>query len=243
MGSVTNRKCAVAETRIDCAGGNEVRVGRRDGGPIGRAAAPGCAWARTTELRVWHAHGLKPHRVQSSKLSNDPHCAEKLEDIVGRCMAPPKHALVLCCNETSEIEVLDRIQPGLPMSKGRAASMTHECKCHGVTTLFAALKTLEVTVIAHCKPQQLHDQWQDLLRLIDRRTPKGHSLHLICDTCHTHKHPKVKAWLEKLPRAPIHFTPTTASWMNMVEHCLRSIRVDRLRNAVFKSVNALVKAI
>jgi len=205
----------------------------------------------TTVLRVWHAHGLKPHRVQSFKLSNDPQFTEKLEDIVGLYMAPPEHALVLCCDEKSQIQALDRTQPGLPLKKGRAATMTHDYdqrkslwdKRHGTTTLFAALNTLEGTVISHCKPQHRHNEWLDFLRLIDRRTPKEKDLHLICDNYATHKHPNVKAWLEKHPRFHIHFTPTSASWLNMVERFFRSITVDRLRGGVFHSVEDLKKAI
>lgn len=197
----------------------------------------------TTVLRVWRANGLKPHRAQSFKLSNDPQFTEKLEDIVGLYMAPPEHALVLCCDEQSQIQALDRTQPGLPLKQGRAATMTHDYKRHGTTTLFAALNTLEGTVIAQCKPKHRHAEWLDFLRLIDRCTPKDKSLHLICDNYATHKHPNVQAWLDKHPRFHIHFTPTSASWLNMVERFLRSITVDRLRSGVFHSVADLQQAI
>lgn len=197
----------------------------------------------TTVLRVWRANGLKPHRVQSFKLSNDPQFTEKLEDIVGLYMAPPEHALVLCCDEKSQIQALDRTQPGLPLKKGRAATMTHDYKRHGTTTLFAALNTWEGTVIAQCKPKHRHGEWLDFLRLIDRRTPKDKSLHLICDNYATHKHPNVQAWLDRHPRFHIHFTPTSASWLNMVERFFRSITVDRLRHGVFHSVADLKQAI
>jgi transposase len=159
--------------------------------------------------------------------------------------------LVLCCDEKSPIHPLDRIQPDLPMKKGRAETMMHDYdrrkslwdKRHGTTTLFAALNILEGTVIAHCKPRHRHDEWLDFLRLIDRRTPKMKSLHLICDHYATHKHLDVKAWLEKHPRFHSHFTPTSASWMNMVERLFRSITADRLRNDVFHRVTDLTKAI
>lgn len=197
----------------------------------------------TTVLRVWRAHGLKPHRVRTFKLSNDPRFSEKLEDIVGLYMAPPEHALVLCCDEKSQIQALDRTQPGLPLKKGRGATLTHDYKRHGTTTLFAALNTLEGTVIAQCKPKHRHGEWLDFLRLIDRQTPKDKSLHLICDNYATHKHPNVKAWLDKHPRFHIHFTPTSASWLNMVERFFRSLTVDRLRYGVFHSVDDLKQAI
>ncbi len=186
---------------------------------------------------------MKPHRVQSFKLSNDPQFTEKLEDIVGLYMAPPEHALVLCCDEESQIQALDRTQPGLPMKKGRAATMTHDYKRHGTTTLFAALNTLDGTVIAHCKARHRHEEWLDFLRLINRRSEKEKVLHLICDNCTTHKPPCVKTWLKKHPRFHIHFTPTSASWLNMVERFFRSITVDRLRRGVFHSVADLKKAI
>ena len=197
----------------------------------------------TTVLRVWRAHGLKPHRVQSFKLSNDPQFTEKLEDIVGLYMAPPEHALVLCCDEKSQIQALDRTQPGLPIKKGRNATMTHDYKRHGTTTLFAALNVLEGKVLAQCKSQHRHTEWLDFLRLIDRRTSTDQSLHLVCDNYATHKHPNVQVWLAKHPRFHIHFTPTSASWLNMVERFFRSITVDRLRNGVFHSVDDLKQAI
>lgn len=197
----------------------------------------------TTVLRVWRAHGLKPHRVRSFKLSNDPQFTEKLEDIVGLYMAPPEHALVLCCDEKSQIQALDRTQPGLPLKKGRGATLTHDYKRHGTTTLFAALNTLEGTVIAHCRPRHRHTEWLEFLRLIDRRTPKDKALHLICDNYATHKHPNVQAWLDKHPRFHIHFTPTSASWLNRVERFFRNITVERLRSGVCHSVDDLKKAI
>lgn len=197
----------------------------------------------TTVLRIWHAHGLKPHRVSTFKLSNDPRFTEKLEDIVGLYMAPPEHALVLCCDEKSQIQALDRTQPGLPLKKGRAKTMTHDYKRNGTTTLFAALNVLDGQVIGQCQPRHTHAEWLKFLRKIDRATPKDKELHLIVDNYATHKHPAVKAWLAKHPRFHIHFTPTSASWLNMVERFFRSITVDRLRQGAFHSVDDLKKAI
>ncbi len=197
----------------------------------------------TTVLRVWHAHGLKPHRVESFKVSRDPKFTEKLEDIVGLYLSPPEHALVLCCDEKSQVQALDRTQPGLPLKKGRAATMTHDYKRHGTTTLFAALNTLEGSVIARCEPHHRHTEWLTFLRQIDRETPKDKELHLVCDNYATHKHPNVQKWLGKHPRFHIHFTPTSASWLNMVERFFRDLTVDRLRRGVFRSVPELIHAI
>lgn len=197
----------------------------------------------TTVLRVWHANGLKPHRVDAFKVSRDPKFVEKLEDIVGLYLSPPEHALVLCCDEKSQVQALDRTQPGLPLKKGRAATMTHDYKRHGTTTLFAALNTLEGSVIARCESRHRHIEWLAFLRQIDRETPKDKELHLVCDNYATHKHPKVKEWLEQHPRFYIHFTPTSASWLNMVERFFRDLTVDRLRRGVFRSVPELVAAI
>jgi transposase len=197
----------------------------------------------TSVLRIWQANGLKPHRVQRFKVSRDPKFVEKLEDIVGLYMAPPEHALVLCCDEKSQVQALDRTQPGLPLKKGRAATMTHDYKRHGTTTLFAALNTLDGSVIARCEQRHRHNEWLDFLRQIDRETPKDKSLHLICDNYGTHKHPKVKEWLENHPRFSVHFTPTSASWLNMVERFFRDITTERLKRGVFRSVPELVAAI
>ena len=197
----------------------------------------------TSVLRIWQANGLKPHRVDTFKVSRDPKFVEKLEDIVGLYMSPPEHALVLCCDEKSQVQALDRTQPGLPLKKGRAQTMTHDYKRHGTTTLFAALNTLDGSVIARCDQRHRHTEWLTFLRQIDRETPKGKELHLICDNYATHKHPKVKEWLEKHPRFTIHFTPTSASWLNMVERFFRDISENRLRRGVFTSVPELTAAI
>ena len=199
--------------------------------------------SHSTVSRIWKANGLKPHRVETFKVSRDPKFAEKLEDIVGLYLSPPAHALVLCCDEKSQIQALDRTQPGLPMKQGRAALMTHDYKRHGTTTLFAAMSTLDGSVISRCEERHRHNEWLAFLKQIDRETPKEKSLHLICDNYATHKHPVVQAWLDKHPRFHMHFTPTSASWLNMVERFFRDITVARLRNGVFRSVPELTQAI
>jgi transposase len=197
----------------------------------------------TTVLRVWRQHGLKPHRVRGFKVSRDPQFVEKLEEIVGLYMCPPEHALVLCCDEKSQVQALDRTQPGLPMKKGRAATMTHDYKRNGTTTLFAALNVLDGQVIAQCQQRHRHIEWLKFLRQIERETPSDKELHLIADNYATHKHPAVQKWLVKRPRIHMHFTPTSASWLNMVERFFRDLTVERLRRGVFTSVPELVTAI
>ncbi|AGW95368.1 endonuclease DDE [Ralstonia pickettii DTP0602] len=197
----------------------------------------------STVMRHWHAHGLKPHIVRGFKVSRDPRFVEKLEDIVGLYMSPPEHALVLCCDEKSQVQALDRTQPGLPLKKGRAATMTHDYKRNGTTTLFAALNVLDGQVIAQCQQRHRHTEWLKFLRKIDRETPKDKTLHLIADNYATHKHPAVQDWLAKHPRFNMHFTPTSASWLNMVERFFRDITTERLRRGVFTSVPELVDAI
>ena len=205
------------------------------------AAALGVSAASVS--RHWRANGLKPHVVRGFKVSRDPKFVEKLEDIVGLYLSPPEHALVLCCDEKSQVQALDRTQPGLPIKKGRAATMTHDYKRNGTTTLFAALNVLDGQVIAQCQQRHRHTEWLNFLRQIDRETPKDKTLHLVCDNYATHKHPLVQAWLVKHQRFTIHFTPTSASWLNMVERFFRNITERRLRRGVFTSVPELVGAI
>ena len=193
--------------------------------------------------RHWRAKGLKPHLVRSFKISRDPKFVEKLEDVVGLYLSPPEHAIVLCCDEKSQVQALDRTQPGLPMKKGRASTMTHDYKRNGTTTLFAALNVLDGQVISTCQQRHRHDEWLKFLKKINRETPKDKTLHLIADNYATHKHPKVQEWLEKHPRFNMHFTPTSASWLNMVERFFRDISENRLRRGVFCSVPELVAAI
>ena len=208
-----------------------------------RRMARAAGVSEATVRRIWHRHGLKPHRIKSFKLSNDPQFAEKLEDVISLYLNPPEHALVLLLDEKSQIQALDRTQPGLPMKPGRCATMTHDYKRHGTTTLFAALNTLDGTVIGTCMPQHTHREWLAFLRLIDRRTPKGQELHLIADNYATHKHSAVQAWLARHPRFHFHFTTTSASWLNIVERFFRALTDDQLRSGVFHSVAELVEAI
>ena len=193
--------------------------------------------------RHWRANGLKPHLVRGFKVSRDPRFVEKLEDIVGLYLSPPEHALVLCCDEKSQVQALDRTQPGLPLKKGRASTMTHDYKRHGTTTLFAALSVLDGQVIGQCQQRHRHTEWLKFLRQIDRETPRDKTLHLIADNYATHKHPAVERWLAKHPRFNMHFTPTSASWLNMVERFFRDIATERLRRGVFTSVPELTTAI
>ncbi len=193
--------------------------------------------------RHWRAKGLKPHLVRGFKVSRDPKFVEKLEGIVGLYLSPPEHAMVLCCDEKSQVQALDRTQPGLPLKKGRASTMTHDYKRNGTTTLFAALNVLDGQVIAQCQQRHRHIEWLKFLKKIDRETPKDKTLHLIADNYATHKHPNVQKWLEKHPRFNMHFTPTSASWLNMVERFFRDISENRLRRGVFSSVPELVTAI
>jgi len=193
--------------------------------------------------RIWKGHGLQPHRVRTFKLSRDPHFVEKLQDVVGLYLNPPEHALVLSVDEKSQIQALDRTQPGLPMKPGRAGTMTHDYKRNGTTTLFAALNTLDGKVIGQCLSRHRHQEFLKFLRTINCETPKELDLHLIVDNYGTHTHPKVTAWMAKHPRFHMHFTPTSASWLNLVERWFREITDKRIRRGVFKNVNDLVMAI
>jgi transposase len=193
--------------------------------------------------RVWTVHQLKPHRVETFKLSRDPQFVEKLVDVVGLYLNPPEHAVVLCCDEKSQIQALDRTQPGLPIKKGRCGTMTHDYKRNGTTTLFAALSMLDGKVIADCMPRHRHQEWIKFLKRIEEQTPAGLDLHLIVDNYNTHKHPKVKAWLKRHPRFHVHFIPTSSSWLNLVERWFREITDKRIRRGAFHSVRHLIDTI
>ena len=208
-----------------------------------RSMAQRAGVSDTSVLRVWRKHGLKPHLVRTFKVSRDPDFVEKLEDVVALYLNPPEHALVLCCDEKSQVQALDRTQPGLPLKKGYAGTMTHDYKRHGTTTLFAALNALDGAVIASCMKRHRHIEWLRFLRQIDRETPSGKELHLVCDNYATHKHPNVKRWLTKHPRFHMHFTPTSSSWLNMVERFFRDLTVNRIRRGAFRDVIELVEAI
>jgi transposase len=197
----------------------------------------------STVQRVWAARGLKPHLVHSFKLSNDPRFEEKLIDVVGLYLNPPDNAIVLCLDEKSSVQALDRTQPSLPMTKGREATMTHDYKRNGTTTLFAALDVLTGTVIGQCLPRHRHEEFLKFLRTIERDVPSGLQVHLICDNYATHKHPDVKAWLVKHPRFHTHFTPTSSPWLNLVERWFRELTDKALRRGVFHSVPDLIAKI
>jgi transposase len=193
--------------------------------------------------RIWKAHGLKPHLTRTFKLSRDPRFTDKLVDVVGLYLNPPDKALVLCVDEKSQIQALDRTQPGLPMKKGRAGTMTHDYKRHGTTTLFAALDVKTGKVIGECLPRHRAKEFLSFLRRIERDTPKHLDLHLIVDNYATHKTAAVKAWLEKRKRVHLHFIPTSASWLNLVERFFAEITDKNIRRGVFRSVPELQKSI
>ena len=186
--------------------------------------------------RIWKAHGLQPHRCRQFKLSNDPNFVDKLRDVVGLYVDPPAHAIVLSLDEKSQIQALDRTQPGLPMKKGRAGTMTHDYKRHGTTTLFAALDVLDGTVIGRCMQRHRHQEFIRFLNAIDAQVPAGKSVHVILDNYAAHKHPKVRQWLDRHPRFTFHFTPTSCSWLNAVEGFFAKLAKRRLKRGVFRCV-------
>ena len=197
----------------------------------------------TLVQRVWRDNGLKPHRTKGFKVSNDPRFAEKLVDIVGLYLNPPEHALVLSCDEKSQIQALDRTQKSLPLFPGRLKTLTHDYKRNGTTTLFAAIELAEGKIISDCLPRHRHQEWIKFLKKIDAETPPDLDLHLIVDNYATHKHPKVLSWLKRHPRFHLHFTPTSSSWLNVIERWFRNITQNRIRNGVFRSVPQLEQAI
>jgi transposase len=196
-----------------------------------------------TVQRIWAARNIKPHQVKTFKLSNDKRFEEKLVDVVGLYLNPPEKAIVLSMDEKSQIQALDRTQPSLPMKKGRAGTMTHDYKRHGTTTLFAALDVLTGTVIGECLPRHRHTEFLRFLRTIDREVRKGLQVHLILDNYSTHKHENVEKWLAKHPRFHLHFTPTSSSWLNLVERWFGKLTDKAIRRGVFHSVPELINAI
>jgi transposase len=209
----------------------------------------GAAMAKATGIsvssvqRIWRTHGLRPHLVRRFKLSNDPQFAAKLREIVGLYVNPPNHAIVLSVDEKSQIQALDRTQPGLPMKKGRAGTITHDYKRHGVTTLFAALDVLEGKVIGQCMKRHRHQEFIRFLNVIDAKVAKTKPVHVIVDNYAAHKHPKVLEWIENHPRFVFHFTPTSASWLNAVESFFAKLTKKRLKRGVFRSLQELKDAI
>jgi transposase len=209
----------------------------------GRMLAKAAGVSLRSVQRILEAHQLAPHRIRTFKLSNDPKFAEKLKDIVGLYVDPPAHAVVLSVDEKSQIQALDRTQPGLPMKPGRAGTMTHDYKRHGTTTLFAALNVLDGTVIGQNMKRHRHQEFIRFLNAIEARVPKRKAIHAVVDNYATHKHPKVREWLARHPRWTFHFTPTSASWLNAVETFFAKLTRRRLIRGVFRSVDDLKAAI
>jgi transposase len=208
-----------------------------------RSMAKTAGVGATSVHRIWKAHGLTPHRIERFKLSNDPAFAEKFADVVGLYVDPPAHAVVISIDEKSQIQALDRTQPGLPMKKGRCGTMTHDYKRHGTTTLFAALDVLEGTVIGRNMQRHRHQEFIRFLNEIERTVPAGKVVDAVLDNYAAHKHPKVKVWLKRHPRWTFHFTPTSASWLNAVETFFAALTKRRLKRGVFLSVVDLQTAI
>jgi transposase len=208
-----------------------------------RAMAQAVGLAASTVRDIWKAHGLSPHRWRQFKLSNDPAFAEKLRDVVGLYVAPPAHAVVLSVDEKSQIQALDRTQPGLPLKKGRGPTLTHDYKRHGTTTLFAALNVLTGEVTGRNMARHRNQEFIRFLNLIERDVPAGKVIHVILDNYAAHKHAKVRAWLERHPRWTFHFIPTSSSWLNAVEGFFAKLTRRRLKYGVFHSVIDLQAAI
>ena len=208
-----------------------------------RSLARAIGTTQTMVQRVWRANGLKPHLIRSFKLSNDPRFEEKLVDVVGLYLDPPENALVLSADEKSQCQALDRTQPSLPMVKGRCGTLTHDYKRNGTTTIFAAIEMAQGRVIATCMKRHRHQEWIKFLELIDESTQPELELHVIADNYATHKHPKVKRWLARHPRFHMHFTPTSSSWLNVIERFFRDLTDKRLRRGIFPSVPQLIEAI
>jgi len=197
--------------------------------------ASGVGISVSSVQRIWRDHGLQPHRVRQFKLSNDPKFVEKLRDVVGLYVSPPAHAIVLSFDEKSQIQALDRLQPGLPLKKGRAGTMTHDYKRNGTTTLFAALNVLDGTVTGRNMQRHRHQEFIRFLNLIEAQVPAGKAIHVILDNYAAHKHPKVREWLELHPRFTFHFTPTSCSWLNAAEGFFARLTNRRLKRGVFHS--------
>ena len=208
-----------------------------------RSMARHAGVGHATVQRIWSARGLKPHLVETFKLSNDKHFEEKLIDVVGLYLNPPKKAVVLCVDEKSQIQALNRTQASLPMKKGRAGTMTHDYKRNGTTTLFAALNVATGAVLGACLPRHRHEEFLRFLRMIDKDVPRGRAVHLILDNYGTHKHEDVIGWLAKHPRFHLHFIPTSSSWLNLVERWFRELTNKAIRRGSFTSVTELIAAI
>jgi transposase len=199
--------------------------------------------SKSTVNNIWQAHQLKPHRVKSFKLSRDPRFLEKMTGVIGLYLNPPQQAIVLCVDEKSQIQALDRTQPGLPIKKGRCGTMTHDYKRNGTTTLFAALEVLQGKVIGQCQQRHRHQEFLKFLRTLDQEFAGEVALHLVMDNYGTHKHEKVRNWLKRHPRFVLHFVPTSSSWLNMVERWFGQLDQKAIRRGVFRGVEDLKAAI
>jgi transposase len=244
VGSGRGRKPSISEEKIA-----EIVKATQETTPPGqthwscRTMAKAQGVSPATVQRIWSSRGLKPHLVKTFKLSNDPKFEEKLIDVVGLYLNPPDNAVVLCMDEKSSVQALDRTQASLPMKKGRAGTMTHDYKRNGTTTLFAALNVLTGVVVGQCLPRHRHEEFLKFLKTIDKETPNGLDVHLILDNYATHKHQNVRRWLAKHPRFHLHFTPTSSSWLNLVERWFRDLTDKAIRRGVFHSVPDLIVAI
>jgi len=207
------------------------------------AVSAACSISTSSVHRIWRSHGLRPHQIRQFKLSNDPQFAAKVRDIVGLYVNPPEHAVVLSVDEKSQIQALDRTQPGLPLKKGRCGTMTHDYKRNGTTTLFAAFNVLEGSVIGRCMQRHTHQEFIRFLNAIENEVPANKQVHVVLDNYATHKHPKVVEWLGRHDRFTFHFTPTSASWINAVEGFFAKLTNQRLKRGVFHSIVALQAAI
>ena len=208
-----------------------------------RLMAQATGYHHATIARIWQAHGLQPHRVTWFKLSKDPEFVAKLRDVVGLYLHPPERAVVFAFDEKSQIQALDRTQPGLPLKRGRAGTMTHDYKRHGTTTLFAALNVASGQVVQECLPRHRHQEFLKFLRRVERGVPAALAIHFILDNYATHKHPKVRRWMARHPRVHFHFTPTSTSWLNLVERLFAELTERQLRRLAVTSVNELIAAI
>lgn len=208
-----------------------------------RSLAQEVGVSKSTVNNIWRSHNLKPHRVKTFKLSRDPHFLTKLTDVVGLYLNPPEQALVLCVDEKSQIQALDRTQPGLPLKKGRCGTMTHDYKRNGTTTLFAALEVAQGKVVGECYQRHRHQEFMKFLRRLDAEFPGSLPLHLVMDNYGTHKKAEVRTWLKKHPRFVLHFVPTSSSWLNLVERWFRELSSQCIRRGAFFSVDDLKKAI
>jgi transposase len=239
------RKPVIPQATVENVAG---MAGKKD--PVGkktqysnRTAAEQAGVSHATVQRIWSGRGLKPHRVATFKVSNDPQFEVKLVDVVGLYLDPPDNAIVLSVDEKTQIQALDRTQPGLPIKPGRAGTMTHDYKRHGTTTLFAALNVATGEVTGTCTSRHRHQEWLAFLKKINNTVDPGMDVHIICDNYATHKHADVKRWLDAHPRFHLHFTPTSSSWLNLVERWFRNLTVDTVRRGVFHSVPQLISAI